>query len=112
MSEPGPGEAGYRKLIETRARQPWRIAEAATARRRRSLLEEREQLLIIAADHSARGALGVGNRPLAMASRADLLRRLCVALDRPGVDGVLATPTSWRTSSCSARWTGRSSSGR
>ncbi|GGS65894.1 aldolase [Planobispora rosea] len=92
MSEAGPGEAGYRKLIETRARHPWRIAEAAAARRRRSLMEKREQLLIIAADHPARGALGVGNRPLAMASRVDLLRRLCVALARPGVDGVLATP--------------------
>ncbi|WP_068927138.1 class I fructose-bisphosphate aldolase [Planobispora rosea] len=92
MSEAGPGEAGYRKLIETRARHPWRIAEAAAVRRRRSLMEKREQLLIIAADHPARGALGVGNRPLAMASRVDLLRRLCVALARPGVDGVLATP--------------------
>lgn len=47
--------------------------------------------MIVAADHPARGALGVGDRPLAMANRADLLERLCVALGRPGVDGVLAT---------------------
>jgi hypothetical protein len=33
----------------------------------------------------------VGDRELAMADRADLLNRLCVALSRPGVDGVLAT---------------------
>jgi hypothetical protein len=39
----------------------------------------------------ARGALGVGDRRLAMANRADLLERLCLALSRPGVDGVLAT---------------------
>ncbi|MFE0514744.1 deoxyribose-phosphate aldolase, partial [Streptomyces sp. NPDC058964] len=39
----------------------------------------------------ARGALGVGGRTLAMANRSDLLERLCVALSRPGVDGVLAT---------------------
>ncbi len=39
----------------------------------------------------ARGALGIGDRRLAMADRADLLERLCVALSRPGVDGVLAT---------------------
>jgi hypothetical protein len=47
--------------------------------------------MIVAADHPARGALGVGGRRLAMANRADLLERLCVALSRPGVDGVLAT---------------------
>ncbi|WP_113700157.1 Cgl0159 family (beta/alpha)8-fold protein, partial [Nonomuraea lactucae] len=51
-----------------------------------------ERLLIIAADHPARGALAVRDRPLAMASRADLLDRLRVALARPGVDGILATP--------------------
>nr|WP_308207591.1 aldolase [Actinomadura madurae] len=48
--------------------------------------------MIIAADHPARGALGVGGDPVAMADRAGLLDRLCVALDRPGVDGVLGTP--------------------
>jgi hypothetical protein len=47
--------------------------------------------MIVAADHPARGALGVGERRLAMANRADLLERLCIALSRPGVDGVLAT---------------------
>ena len=47
--------------------------------------------MIVAADHPARGALGVGGRALAMANRADLLERLCLALSRPGVDGVLAT---------------------
>jgi len=47
--------------------------------------------MIIAADHPARGALGVGDRPLAMANRFDLLDRILVALGRPGVDGVLAT---------------------
>ena len=47
--------------------------------------------MIVAADHPARGSLGVGDRRLAMANRADLLERLCTALSRPGVDGVLAT---------------------
>ncbi|MBY8342434.1 deoxyribose-phosphate aldolase, partial [Streptomyces sp. KC 17012] len=35
--------------------------------------------------------LGVSGRRFAMANRADLLERLCLALSRPGVDGVLAT---------------------
>jgi hypothetical protein len=48
-------------------------------------------LLIIAADHPARGALGVADRPMAMANRFDLLDRILTALSRPGVDGVLGT---------------------
>ncbi|WP_131762604.1 Cgl0159 family (beta/alpha)8-fold protein, partial [Actinomadura fibrosa] len=52
----------------------------------------RGRLLIIAADHPARGALRAGGDPLAMGDRADLLERICVALARPGVDGVLGTP--------------------
>ncbi|NUR58824.1 MAG: hypothetical protein HOV87_09125, partial [Catenulispora sp.] len=39
-----------------------------------------------------RGALGVRDDPLAMGDRSELLHRLVVALGRPGVDGVLATP--------------------
>ncbi|MYR39611.1 deoxyribose-phosphate aldolase [Streptomyces sp. SID4944] len=49
------------------------------------------RLMIIAADHPARGALAVGDRALAMANRFELLQRLCLALSRPGVDGVLAS---------------------
>ncbi|MFJ4717069.1 deoxyribose-phosphate aldolase [Streptomyces sp. NPDC088785] len=47
--------------------------------------------MIIAADHPARGALAAGDHAHAMADRADLLERLCLALSRPGVDGVLAS---------------------
>jgi hypothetical protein len=80
-------------VIETRATRPEAIAEAAARRvRRPSLLGERGRLLIIAADHPARGALRAGPRPLAMGDRADLLQRLCTALDNPSVDGVLGTP--------------------
>lgn len=82
----------YRDLREIRARFPKRIEEAAAIRRRRPLIGERDQLMIIAADHPARGALGVSGRPLAMGSRVELLDRLQIALARPGVDGLLATP--------------------
>lgn len=77
-------------LVTVRARHPEAIAEAAGRRVRRPLVRGR-RLLIVAADHPARGALAVGDRPLAMADRIDLLERLCAALSRPGVDGVLAT---------------------
>ncbi|MFF7964522.1 deoxyribose-phosphate aldolase [Streptomyces sp. NPDC007903] len=77
-------------LVHLRTRHPEAIAEAAERRVRRPLVGPSERLLIVAADHPARGALGAGGRPFAMANRADLLDRLCVALSRPGVDGVLA----------------------
>jgi DhnA family fructose-bisphosphate aldolase class Ia len=68
------------------------VAAAHAARVRRPLLGENGRLFIIAADHPARGALGVGSEPMAMADRYDLLDRLSLALSRPGVDGVLGTP--------------------
>lgn len=80
-------------IAETRARDPEAIAQAAAARRRRaSVLDDAGTTMIIAADHTARGLLGAGSRPLAMADRGDLLDRLCLALSRPGVDGVMGSP--------------------
>jgi hypothetical protein len=80
-------------LTEIRARHPEAVAEAAARRSRRpALLGTSGRLVIVAADHPARGALAAGDRPQAMADRRELLRRLCVALERPGVDGVLGTP--------------------
>jgi len=79
-------------ILDVRARRPQAIAEAAARRKRRAtLLGDGDQLFIIAADHPARGALRVGNQPMAMADRADLLERMSLALSRPGVDGVLGT---------------------
>ncbi|MFI2411207.1 deoxyribose-phosphate aldolase [Streptomyces sp. NPDC018947] len=80
-----------RDLTEVRARHPEAVAEAAARRARRPLIGVSGRLMIVAADHPARGALGAGARRLAMANRRDLLERLCTALSRPGVDGVLAT---------------------
>ncbi|GGU35059.1 Cgl0159 family (beta/alpha)8-fold protein [Streptomyces violascens] len=82
------GPAGLARL---RARHPEAVAEAAARRVRRPLLRDGGRLMVIAADHPARGALGVGADGLAMADRGDLLDRLRLALSRPGVDGVLAS---------------------
>jgi hypothetical protein len=79
-------------LTEIRVREPWRIAEGWAARGRRDLVGADGRLLIVAADHPARGALGVRADRGAMASRSNLLERLATALSRPGVDGVLGTP--------------------
>jgi Cgl0159-like len=79
-------------LTEIRAREPHRIADGWAARTRRPLLGADGRLLLVAADHPARGALGVRSEGMAMASRPALLERLATALSRPGVDGVLGTP--------------------
>ncbi|MCL2551023.1 MAG: deoxyribose-phosphate aldolase [Actinomycetia bacterium] len=80
------------QLTEIRAREPERIGRAWQKRARRPLLGDDGRLLVVAADHPARGALGVRDDARAMASRTDLLERLATALSRPGVDGVLSTP--------------------
>jgi hypothetical protein len=79
-------------LAETRACDPGAIERAYANRRRRQLVEPGGRLMIVAADHPARGAFRAGTNPYAMGDRAELLSRLLVALDRPGVDGVLAAP--------------------
>jgi hypothetical protein len=86
-------DADLRYLVETRVHRPHAIAEAA-ARRRPAVTDPggHGKLMIIAADHPARGALRAGDRRFAMGHRADLLDRLCLALSRPGVSGVLGTP--------------------
>jgi hypothetical protein len=83
----------WRELLHTRATDPEAVTRAYGARRRRRrVLSEDESLFLVAADHPARGMLGVGTDPLAMADRRELLDRLLTALDHPAVDGLLGTP--------------------
>lgn len=76
---------------EVRATNPAAIGATAAARRRRPVLGPDGRLMLAAADQPARGALGVRAQPEAMEDREDLLRRLVLALRRPGVDGVLGS---------------------
>ncbi|KUF05578.1 hypothetical protein [Leucobacter sp. G161] len=85
-------DADLTHLRETRATQPGLVHQARANRVRREVLRGDDKLFILAADHPARGALGVGADPVAMADRDELLRRLALGLSRPGVDGVLGTP--------------------
>jgi DhnA family fructose-bisphosphate aldolase class Ia len=91
-SGPRLGRRELAMLTETRASAPDTIARRWLERRRRPLVGSDGRLLIVAADHPARGALGVRGDRQAMASRSDLLGRLVEAVSRPGVDGVLGTP--------------------
>lgn len=57
-----------RRTISTaRTRDPMAVTAAAARRCRRPWLGPSGKLMIIAAGHPARGSLGAGNRPMAMA---------------------------------------------
>lgn len=81
----------YTALIEARLRDPESFRRALRERRRRDMLGRDGNLLIVAADHTARGMLAVGDDPLAVADRFTLLANLVAALAVPEVDGVLAS---------------------
>jgi DhnA family fructose-bisphosphate aldolase class Ia len=85
-------EKWRRKLLESRFTRPQAITDAAKSRELHEPLSDDERLLIVAADHAARGALDVGANPSAMSNRYDMLDRLVTALAIPGVNGVLGTP--------------------
>lgn len=87
-----PVQVDVRRLAEVRVRDPGAIADLAAARTPPpSLVGATGRLLLVAADHPARGALRAGPDGMAMGDRVRLLERLAVALSRPGVDGVLGT---------------------
>ncbi|WP_223907431.1 Cgl0159 family (beta/alpha)8-fold protein [Actinomyces capricornis] len=77
-------------IAAIRATDPERIARALADRPRAGAALS-GPLMVIACDHPARGALGAGADPLAMANREDLLGRCMTALSRPGVGGFLGT---------------------
>ncbi len=79
------------ELVEMRLHDPAAVAARLAARVPFAGLGRGERLLVIAADHPARGALGAGDDPSAMEDRWDLLRRIRAALGRPGVHGFLGT---------------------
>ncbi|MGH9272846.1 MAG: Cgl0159 family (beta/alpha)8-fold protein [Ilumatobacteraceae bacterium] len=80
----------WAELLGRRAEQPRAALDALRNRARRPLLTD-GRLFVVAADHTARGMLGVGADPFAMADRRRLLESLVVAVSHPGVDGVLGS---------------------
>lgn len=81
----------YRDLINARIVDPQSLVNALVSRRRRTVAGHDGRLLIIAADHTARGKISLGTDALAMADRYTLLNRLVRCLAMPEVDGVLAS---------------------
>lgn len=81
----------HRMLCDVRVDDPRRIAAALATRPRRGRLTVDGTLFIVAADHTARGMIGVGDQAHAMVDRRSMLDRLLVALENPRVDGVLGS---------------------
>lgn len=86
-----PAAATYSDVTALRASDPQAIDRAWATRVTRDTIRGNGRLMIVAADHPARGALSVGGNATAMNSRTELLDRLRTALANPGVDGVLAS---------------------
>lgn len=79
------------RVTRIRATRPDAVRDAFARRRRRLVPVGEARLFLVAADHPARGVVKAGTGEQAMADRGELLRRLLLALSRPGVDGVLGT---------------------
>ena len=81
----------YRALTDVRVHEPGTVADALAARRRREQLTRAGMLFVVAADHTARGMVGLDDELRAMADRRSMLERILTALAHPRVDGVLAS---------------------
>jgi DhnA family fructose-bisphosphate aldolase class Ia len=85
-------EAGVQPLTHLRATDGDFFTKALAERPRRQQLSGDGRLVILAADHPARGVPGVGADPVGMANRADYLARIVRVLEASPVDGLMATP--------------------
>ncbi len=81
----------YLELIEARINNPASLQKALKNRARRSVAGKDGKLMLLAADHTARGIITAGNNPTAIADRFVLLDKLIRGLAVAGVDGVMAS---------------------
>ena len=81
----------YNELIQARLKSPESFKKALVSRKRRKMVGKDGRLLIVAADHTARGIISAGPEKYIIANRRLLLDRLVRSLSNPNVDGVLAS---------------------
>jgi DhnA family fructose-bisphosphate aldolase class Ia len=81
----------YLELIEARINNPASLQKALKNRARRTVAGKDGKLMLLAADHTARGIIAAGNNPTAIADRYLLLDKLIRGLAIAGVDGVMAS---------------------
>lgn len=81
----------YNELIQARLKSPESFKKALVSRKRRKMVGKDGRLLIVAADHTARGIISASSEKYIIANRRLLLDRLVRSLSNPNVDGVLAS---------------------
>lgn len=81
----------YLELMEVRINNPASLQKAIMKRERRTIAGKDGKLMLLAADHTARGIIAAGNNPTAIADRYLLLDKLIRGLAVAGVDGVMAS---------------------
>lgn len=81
----------YNELIQARLKSPESFKKALVSRKRRKMVGKDGRLLIVAADHTARGIISAGSEKYIITNRRLLLDRLVRSLSNPNVDGVLAS---------------------
>jgi DhnA family fructose-bisphosphate aldolase class Ia len=81
----------YLELIDARINSPASLQKALKKRARRTVAGKDGKLMLLAADHTARGMIAAGKNPTAIADRYLLLDKLIRGLAVDGVDGVMAS---------------------
>lgn len=89
--EPAVNDKDFEAITQARIRDPQVLSRSLADRRRRRLVGQDGRMLLLAADHTARGKLAVGSDPMAAADRRSLLDRILTGLSDPRVDGVLGS---------------------
>lgn len=81
----------YLALQMARINEPKSLQLALAKRTRRTVAHKDGKLMLLAADHTARGIISAGANPTAIADRYLLLDKLIRGLSISGVDGVMAS---------------------
>lgn len=81
----------FAELTELRVQKPHLAREELGKRKRRDVLAPDGRLVILAADHPARGVTRAGDKPTGMGHRLDYLGRIIRVLAASKIDGLMAT---------------------
>ncbi|MEM2636743.1 MAG: deoxyribose-phosphate aldolase [Candidatus Korarchaeota archaeon] len=79
------------EITDIKTQEPRFAAKIGMRRKRRKQITTNGKLVILAADHPARGVLQAGANPLIMGNRYDFLGRIIRILINSRVDGVMST---------------------
>ncbi len=85
-------EWAFFRLTDMRVKNPDLIVQELKSRKRKRKITEDGFLVLLAADHPARGVLASPDNPVGMADRLEYLGRVLRVATSPYIDGVMATP--------------------